>query len=702
MDHPFLDPAFHPPWGRFTASCIEPDMEAALQRAQKRLDAIAAQDLDSLTYRSVLQALENATDELERAWTYVSHLDSVNNSQELRQAYNAVLPRVTDFFTRIPLNEDLWRVLEAYSKTQDAAALDPVRARFLEEVLDDFRDNGADLNPEQKSELEQINAELAALTQKYSENVLDGTNAWEKLIDDASLLEGLPESALQAARHNAQQKGHGSEAQPVYRITLQFTSFLPVLQYAHNNALRQEVWEATSCIGATEAHDNRSLVPRILQLRQQKAELLGHPHFADFVLKRRMAANGSNALAFVENLHARVVEKFTEDNTALENYRAEKTGQPAARLEPWDLAYWAERMRREHHDFDEEALRPYFPVQGVIAGMFDLVERIFGVTIKEVPAEWLGEGGQPNNTLPPWKQPIETWHEEVKVYQILDTDGTHLGSFYADWHPRETKRGGAWMNTLRTGKLNQDGQLEPHLGLMCGNLTPPIGDTPALLTHREVETVFHEFGHLLHHLLGRVEVPSLNGIHVKWDFVELPSQIMENWCWQRESLDLFARHYQTGETIPETLFNKMLGARSFRAAANTMRQLSFGKLDLELHLHLARGLPEDLEAVLSERIAGYRIPTRTLPPTGIYRFSHLFADPTGYAAGYYSYKWAEVLDADAFTRFQKEGILNAATGRDLREKILARGNSAPPDTLFRDFMGRDPDETALLRRDGLA
>ncbi len=703
MDHPFLDPSLYPPWSRFTAEAVERDLQAALERAQKRLDAIAAQDPANLTYASVLQALENATEELERAWTYVSHLDSVNNSPNLRAAYNAMLPRVTEFFTRIPLDESLWRVLEAYSKTRDAAELSPVKQRFLQENLDEFRDNGADLPPEQKARLEQINSELARLTQKFSENVLDATNAWEKLVDDPALLEGMPETARQAALHSARQKGHGTDEKPVWRLTLQAPSVIPVLQYAHHEALRREVWEAYVSIGSREPHDNRPLVRQILELRQQKAALLGHDHFADFILQRRMAGSGRKALSFVENLHDRVLERFRQENAELEGFCAEKAGSAPGRLAPWSVTYWSERLRQERHQFDEEALRPYFPVQGVIDGMFALVERVFDVRIEQIESQFRGTdaNGEDPNTLPPFKQPAETWHAEVKLYQILDTDGTHLGSFYADWHPRETKRGGAWMNSLQTGKPDRGGKLLPHLGLMCGNLTPPVGDRPALLTHREVETVFHEFGHLLHHLLGRVEVPSLNGIHVRWDFVELPSQIMENWCWQRESLDLFARHHETGEPIPEDLFQKMVGARTFRAAAGTMRQLFFGKMDLEMHVNLARQLPEDVDEALAPIVEDYRVPTEPMAPLYLYAFSHLFSDATGYAAGYYSYKWAEVLDADAFTRFQGEGVLNPDTGRDFRQKVLERGNSAPPDQLFRDFMGRDPDETALLRREGL-
>ncbi|MES2981963.1 MAG: M3 family metallopeptidase [Verrucomicrobiota bacterium] len=683
--HPFLSSEFLPKWSTFTAEAIEPSIRHALAEAEENIEKIAAQDPAKATYHSSFLALENATESLARGWGRLQHLDSVSDNPTQREAINKLLPDVTDFYSSLSLNPRLFNVLNTVAQSEASKFLTEIQQRHMNESIADFIESGAALPEDQKTRIAAVDAELSKLTKKYSENVLDATNAWELIITDESKLDGLPDSAKAAAAANARSK---NIEPPSWRITLQAPSMAPILQHAHDEQLRKTVWEASVTVGSETPYDNSDLVWKILELRKEKAEILGHQNFADLTLQRRMARNGATALAFVESIHAKIRHAFLDDAKRLSEYKAAKTSTAPEPLEPWEISYWAERQRKEFYDIDDEDLRPYFPVTGVMEGMFGIASKIFGITIVQKETIDLA----PNKADAP-----DTWHPEVTFYEIHDSKTKkHLGSFYADWHPRETKRGGAWMNSIHTGELG-----EPHLGLIIGNMSPPVDDTPALLTHREVETIFHEFGHLLHGLLSHVPVKSLSGTNVAWDFVELPSQIMENFCWERETLDLFARHYQTGAPIPEALFQKMLAAKNYMSATVFMRQLALGKLDLELHLHPQKYLGRDLAEVDREILADYRASFKTQAPSMAVRFNHLFSSPTGYAAGYYSYKWAEVLDADAFTRFQKEGVLNPETGMSFRENILSKGNSAPPEVLYENFMSRPADPEALLVRAGL-
>ncbi|WP_034383542.1 M3 family metallopeptidase [Deinococcus sp. YIM 77859] len=672
-ENPLLNVGFRIPFDRIRPEHAEPAVDTLLAQTRLGLERLArAGERDDADFMAELDTL---TEQLDTVRVIVGHLDSVVTSPEWQAAKRAILPKVTEFYTQLSLHPGLWAALKGFAGTEAARALDPVRARHLRLTLDEFRRQGADLPDAQKARLLEVNTRLAQVTNDFARNVLDATAAFELYVPTERLA-GVPQRVLDATRRDAEARG-----QEGHRLTLHLPTVEPVLTYADDRELRRELWLAQNAVGTTEGRDNRPLVAEILRLRREQAQLLGFRNFADYVLQDRMAGSGDRALAFERDLEARIRPFFERENAELEAFYREQAGQDAPALEAWDVAYWAEKQRQAKYAFDEEALRPYFALDNVLAGLFEIVNRVFGITVREAQA------------------PV--WHPEVRYYDILDEAGTHVASFYTDWFPRDSKRAGAWMNALVTGGPREGG-VDPHLGLMCGNMTPPSGDTPALLSLREVETVFHEFGHLLHHALSRVEVRSLSGTRVAWDFVELPSQIMENWVLEREALDLFARHYQTGERLPDDLYKRLIAARNYRAANAAMRQLSFGTVDLELHISFDPDAP-GADPITEAREIMARFYPYPLPENyaRIAQFGHLFSSPVGYGAGYYSYKWAEVLDADAFSRFAQEGLFNRETGRAYVDTILSQGNSKDAAELYRDFMGRDPDAQALLRRSGL-
>jgi oligopeptidase A len=674
--NPLLTVEFRIPFDRIQATDVEPAAAELLSQARARLETIANL-AGERTYQNSMEALDRLTEPLDYAMGVVRHLESVATYPELRAAYNAVQAEVSAFYSGIPLNQALWQGIKSFAATPEGKSATGERRRFLDKTIDTFRRHGADLDAAGKKRLEEIDVELTKVTTKFGENVLDSTNAFELVIRNDADLAGLPPTAMAGARESAARKGLDG-----WRFTLQGPDYLAVMTYLDNSRTRRQMYEAYAVRATEEGRDNRPLIVRILELRREKARLLGFGDFADLVLEDRMAHNGARALSFLGDLKARTERRFREENRELLEYRRSLEGPDAPELAPWDVAYYAEKQRAALYDFDEETLRPYFPLERVVNGMFDLVHRLYGIRVTEEPG-------------------VPVWDEQVRYYNVHDENGRFIGGFYADWYPRENKRGGAWMDAFITGGPADDG-FQPHLGLICGNLSHPIGGRPALLTHRDVETVFHEFGHLLHHLLSLVRIRSLAGTSVAWDFVELPSQIMENWCWERASLDLFACHWETGEPVPEDLFQKMKRARTFRAANGQMRQLGFGFVDLMLH---TRYSPErDGDPVEYSRRVLQEYSPAPLPPQHamIAAFTHLFGGPVGYAAAYYSYKWAEVLDADAFTRFRESGIFSRQVGTEFRNKILSRGDSEDPAELYRSFMGREPDPEALLQRSGLA
>ena len=691
-EHPFLIDTMHIEWEALTPERARVDIPLAIEQAEQAIAAIC--EVQQPTYENTFAALEQAGAALSRGWQRLTHLRSVMDAPELRAAIAELMPAVVEHSMSIPLNARLYAVLKHAAEQPWVQELTPVRRRFISETLADFKENGAELPDERKNRISEISTQLATLSQTFGERVLDSTNAWEYVTADPAEIAGLPPSATEAARQDALAKGHGTPEQPQWRFTLQFTSVQPVLTYAENEGLRRRIWEGLQTKGAG-AYDTQELIHDILRLRAEKAAILGYGCYADYVTARRMAGSGHTALSFINRLHDQVEQAYRAEQEAVRRFAEEHTGRDIPLMNPWDVSYWTEKRRKELYDFDAEELRPYFPMEGVLKGMFAIYEGLYGIRITELPTA-CRKGGEP---LP--EGAVEVWHPEVLFFEVHDEQsGEHLGSFYADWYPRETKRAGAWMDCLTCGCPPVDGkERKPHLALMCGNMSRPVGDKPALLDHQEVETVFHEFGHLLHQLLSDVEVQQLAGCNVAWDFVELPSQINENWTWESEALDRFARHWQTGQPLPAETKEKMLAARNYGSATFFMRQLSFGKIDLELHVNTADYVGRDIEEVDSSVLAAYRVPLSVQGKSVLRCFSHIFDG--GYEAGYYSYKWAEMLEADAFSRFRDEGIFNPRTGRDFRRCILSRGNSRPAAELFRDFMHREPDSTALLTRSGI-
>lgn len=661
------------PFDAVRAEHIAPAVDRLLERAQKRLDAIGDAPR---TRADTLDALDLATNELDYATNVASHLEAVVGSPELREAWAAVVPKVTAFYSKILLSEPLYRALRELAETDEAKALDPGRTRYLAKTLADFRRNGAELDAAGKARMAAIDVALGELTLKFAQNVVDATAAFEILVPDEAGLAGLPPGAIAAARRSAEEKG-----KPGFRLTLQAPSYGPVMSFADDRELRRKMYYAQNTRASSGAHDNRGIIRDVLALRREKATLLGFRHFADLAIDDRMAKTGKDALAFVTMLHDRLASAFERENRELDAF-AKKNGHEG-RVEPWDVTYWAEKQRRALYDFDEETLRPYFPLDRVQRGLFEIATSLYGIAIERDAA-------------------ARVWHPDVTAWSVKDRGGKRIGTFYLDLFPRETKRDGAWMGGVVDRLPSTPLELE-NVAVVVGNMTPPAGPgKPALLNHREVETLFHEFGHMLHHVLSEVPVRSQAGTRVVSDFVELPSMIMENWCWERDALDRFARHHETGAPIPDDVKDRMLRARTYRAANLLVRQLGFSTVDLLLHT--TYDPKKDGDAITYARGVFARFSPAPLPNdyAMLASFSHLFGAAYGYAAGYYSYQWSEVLEADAFSRFRDGGILSADVGERFRAQILSRGDQEDPAVLYRGFLGREPDVSALLTRLGCA
>ena len=663
--NPLLDRSFPVPFDRITPADVGPAVTVALQRAQDRVDALGAGSGGS--YNDVVGALDETTREVSLTWSPVAHLSNVASTPALREAHAEALPEITRFASRLHHHVALFGRLRKFAGSRPGKALSGLRRRHLDRTLRDFRRAGAELGADDKQVLERLQVELAELSRRFEENLLDETAAFRKVIRSADDLAGLPGTALERAAQLATQAGEEG-----WLLTLDMPSVQAVLQHADDRMLRREIHGAYLDRCTSGERDNGPLITRILEIRRQLAAILGYADFPDYRLETLMAGSGGRVRAFLNDL-IDGTRPFHDRDTAELEARARRSG--LGHLEPWDISYLMEKIRRERFNVDDEMLRPWFPLDEVQQGLFEIAERLFGLSVQRVdnPA---------------------VWHPEVGFFEVRDEAGIHLGSFYTDWFPRDTKRQGAWMDNLVSGGPSPGGGFAPHLAFIGGNFTPPTPSRPSLLTHREVCTLFHEFGHLLHHTCSRVEIPERGGVNVAWDWVEVPSQIMENWCWEREALDLFAHHYETGEPLPDELLRRLLAARRFMGGWLQMRQLSFANLDLELHRTYGGDTPvmDYAARALRPFVPSDRFVERHILPS----FAHLFAG--GYASAYYSYIWSETLEADAFSRFEREGVLDPEVGRAFRDRILAQGDSRDADELFRDFMGRNADPAALIRR----
>ncbi len=684
MSNPLLESHVLPPFSAIEAAHVEPAVSQIINENRAYLQNLLT-NLSAPTWANLVAPLEEQGDKLDQAWSPVSHLNAVRNNDELRNAYNASIALLTEYGTELSQNEDLYKAYQQLADSDEYKNLSQAQKQAVDNALRDFRLGGVALSAEHKKRYAEIQQRLSELSTQFSNHVLDSTQAWFKHFDNADSLAGLPESALAQAAQAAQKKSLDG-----YVITLDFPSYFAVIMYADDRNLREEIYTAYVTRASAESKkanaenkteitaefDNTTLIAETLSLRHELAQLLGFNNYAERSLATKMAQTPQQVLDFLQALAQKSKPYAAQDYKELAEFAA---GLGCADLQSWDSTYYSEKLRVEKYSISQEELRPYFPAEKVISGMFEVVKRLFGIDVKQV-AEF------------------DTYHPDVRFYQIFK-DGQHIASFYLDLFAREGKRGGAWMADARVRRKTVSGVQLPVAFLTC-NFTPPVGDTPSLLTHDEVTTLFHEFGHGIHHMLTQIDVAAVSGINgVAWDAVELPSQFMENWCWEPEAIPLISGHYQTGESLPQSLLDKMLAAKNFQSGLQMLRQIEFALFDFRLHAEYDPKNPRSAQEVLQQ----VRSEVAVVLPPAFNRFensfSHIFAG--GYAAGYYSYKWAEVLSADAFSRFEEEGIFNAQTGESFLREILQQGGSKTPMELFTKFRGREPNIDALLRHSGI-
>ena len=650
---------------------VTPAVKELLGQAGKVLSEVVDPKTPA-DWAHVVEPLEESLDRLGRAWGAVGHLMAVNDNPQLRAAYNENLPAVTQFYIALSQNEALFA---KYKAMKAAGGMQPLQERVIDHEIRDFVLSGADLPADKKARMKALGEESAALSQKFSENLLDATNAFTLDVTDEKRLAGIPEDVkvLYAEQAKAANKTG-------WRITLQFPSYIPVLQYAQDRSLREELYHAFS-IRASELgpkeRDNTPIIVKLLTNRAEIAHLLGYHNYAEVSLATKMAKTPQEVLDFLDNLAAKALPYAKKDEEELKKYAAEKLG--IEKLEPWDQAYASEKLREERYSYSDNEVKQYFTQPAVLAGLFHLAETLFSIHIE------------------PDAAPV--WNPDVKFFRITDKNGKLVAQFYMDLYARASKRGGAWMDNDLTRRRLPDGTIQTPTAYIVCNFARPAAGKPALMTHMDVTTIFHEFGHALHHMLSRVDIEQLSGINgVEWDAVEMPSQFMENWAWEYEVIKTISRHVTTGEVLPRELFDKMLAAKNYHSGLACVRQLEFALFDMRIH-STDSDHPQDFMATLRQ-VQSQVCVTPVAPFTRFPQsFSHIFAG--GYAAGYYSYKWAEVLSADVFSAFEEEGLFNPATGKRWLDEVLSRGSSRDILESFKAFRGREPHIDALLRHSGL-
>ncbi|WP_416306489.1 oligopeptidase A [Neptunicella sp. SCSIO 80796] len=657
---------------------ILPSIEQAIAKGKQQIEQLLT-DNDTYTWDNLIAPLEENDDELGRLWSPISHLNSVLSSDPLREAHDACLPLLSDYGTFVSQHKGLYQAYVQIRASEQFSQLSEAQQKVITNTLRDFELSGIALEDDKKQRYAQIKSRLSDLSSTFSNNVMDATLGWQRHVENKELLAGLPESAIDAAAQTAQEKQLTG-----WLFTLDIPSYLPVMMYADDRALREEFYRAY-CTRASDQGpnagkwDNGPVIDETLKLRHELAQLLGFDSYAHRSLSTKMAESPEQVLGFLNDLATRSKPQAEQDLDELTRFANEKHGMN--KLQAWDLAYYSEKLKEQKYAISDELLRPYFPESKVLSGLFEVVHRLYGLTI------------QPRND-------VDVWHKDVKFYDIVDNNNQLRGGFYLDLYARAHKRGGAWMDECQVRRQTQSGMLQTPVAYLTCNFNGPIGGKPALFTHDEVITLFHEFGHGIHHMLTKVSVAGVSGINgVAWDAVELPSQFLENWCWEEQALAFISGHYETGEPLPKALLDKVLAARNFQSAMQMIRQLEFSLFDFQLHQNYDPNTQNQVQQVLDNIRQQVSV---TIPPAFNrfqHSFGHIFAG--GYAAGYYSYKWAEVLSADAFSRFEDEGIFNPQTGLDFLTNILEMGGCREPMELFVAFRGREPKVDALLRHSGI-